>query len=46
MLLEGSVLRSAGRLAGEVSDVRPEGFEGHPVWRDGRAFAIAYRGSP
>jgi hypothetical protein len=45
MLVEGSVLAAAGSLSGEVRDVRPEGFDRHPVWRDGRAFAIAYQGA-
>jgi hypothetical protein len=48
MLVEGTVLPAGGAvkggIAGEVRDVRPGGFEGHPVWRDGRALAIAYGG--
>jgi len=45
MLMEGTVLSSVkGELEGEVRDVRPSGFERHPVWRDGRAFAIFYGG--
>jgi len=45
MLVEGTVLSGAtGKAEGEVRDVRPEGFERHPVWRDGRALAIPYGG--
>ncbi len=45
MLQEGSVTAAAAPWPrGEVRDVRPADFDRHPVWRDGRAFAIRYRG--
>ncbi len=45
MLREGSVTAAAAPWPrGEVRDVRPADFDRHPVWRDGRAFAIRYRG--
>jgi CRISPR type III-A-associated RAMP protein Csm4 len=44
-LVEGTVLpRPRGGAAGEVRDVRPAGFDRHPVWLEGRAFAIRYGG--
>jgi CRISPR Csm4 C-terminal domain len=47
MLAEGGVLpRSARGARGDVVDVRPEGFDRHPVWRDGRPFLIPYAPGP
>jgi CRISRP associated protein Csm4 len=44
-LAEGTVLpRPQGGVAGEVRDVRPAGFERHPVWLEGRALSIGYGG--
>jgi CRISPR type III-A-associated RAMP protein Csm4 len=46
MIAEGTVLPGARTpLAGECRDVRPEGFDRHPVWRDGRPLDIPYGGA-
>lgn len=42
MVLAGSVIATT-ELEGDIVDVRPEGFDAHPVWRDGRALYLPFK---
>lgn len=41
MVTAGSIVATPS-LEGDVVDVRPDGFEAHSVWRDGRAFYLPF----
>ena len=42
MIMSGAVVATCS-LTGDVVDVRPDGFDAHPVWRDGRALYLPFK---
>ena len=42
MCIEGGVFPSVAQHHGAVADLRPAGYEGHPVWRSGLALPIPF----